>query len=138
MPWAELLRRQQLAEQACRTNVATAAGSTPQDCRPDRCLLRLQIGGAPLWHPTFGQSFATRIGAVTLYQVGAWLAEAVAGEPEPLDYWDFGLLADALRMAIADNKRSKQRASWQRALSWVESQAAGLTPPVPVGGGTDV
>lgn len=136
MPWAELLRRQQLAEQAYKREAATERASAFQDYRPDGCLCRLQLGGASLWHPSFGLLLVTRLGNISLPQVAAWLAEAVAGEPQPLDYWDFGLLADTLRMAIADNERSKRRASWQRALDWVENQAAGLTPPAPTAGGT--
>jgi hypothetical protein len=81
-----------------------------------------------LWHPAFPRWFLAQLCPLPLYQVGAWLTNYLLNKPDqPLDFFDFGYVADVLRAGIGHEPPPIDACKYRRALEWVEEVgAAGL------------
>jgi len=84
-----------------------------------------------LWHPAFPRWFLAQLCPLPLYQVGAWLTDYLLTRPgRPLDFLDFGYVADVLRAGLGHEPAPIDVCKYRRALEWVEEVgAAGLPAP---------
>jgi hypothetical protein len=87
------------------------------------------IARRTLWHDDFAQGLKLLVCDKFLFRVTAELPEQLeeANGNEPLDFWDYGYVADVLRELIQEFGTPKgDRANLQRALAWVEREGSGL------------
>jgi hypothetical protein len=82
-----------------------------------------------LWHDDFVHGLKFLVCDKLLYRVTADLPSQLeeANDNEPLDFWDYGYVADMLRELLRQLDTPKgDRQNLRRALAWVEERGSGL------------
>lgn len=95
----------------------------------DLMQLALELARHTLWHEDFSAGLKFMVCDRRLFRVAADLPSQLeeANEGQPLDFWDYGYVADELRELLTVQDLPKgDRQNLRRALAWVEEKGSGL------------
>lgn len=124
--WAELKRRNDVAHQRAAKEARELSKGQPEQALLEQYA---QVARSILWHTDFADGLRLLVCDRELFEVAAGLPldlEGANGE-QPLDFWDYGYVADLLRELLATQGLPKgDRLCLKRALAWVEEKGSGL------------
>jgi hypothetical protein len=119
--------REELARREAAAHARAKALARQQEPDPERQeAAASEIGQYLLWHVDFPATFRLLVCDAFLFRLTADLAHELpeANDGQPLDYWDYGYVADILREALVDSPSLQGTLNLTRALRWVEAQGA--------------
>lgn len=124
--WAELKRRNDLAhERAAKELRKISVGLANNELYEHLA----EIAHNTLWHTDYPAGLKMRVCDTELFEVAARLPLDLldANGGEPLDFWDYGYVADLLREMLSEGQLPQgDRLCLKRALAWVEQRGSGL------------
>jgi hypothetical protein len=126
LSWAELKRRNDLAHQQAEEKTRVLVKEEPSQ---DAVTHYAAVACFAMWHTDFPAGLKMMVCDTELFEVAARLPMDLldANGGEPLDFWDYGYVADVLRELLTERSLPKgDRLCLKRALAWVEERGSGL------------